>query len=165
MAKSTRQPIQPLHLRVFLASPGDVADERALARRVISRLPADPFINGRVTLEDVAWDKPGARTAMWATLTPQEAISKGLPKPSECDAVVVIFWSRMGTLMDDSHRKPDGSRYLSGTEWEFEDAFRAAKRNNVPKVLVYRRTQPRTIDVSDSQAFEQIRQAKLVGQF
>ena len=32
----------PLPLRVFLASPGDVADERALALRVLEELPYDP---------------------------------------------------------------------------------------------------------------------------
>ena len=34
----------PLHLRVFLASSGDVADERALVRRLLKdELPYDPF--------------------------------------------------------------------------------------------------------------------------
>jgi hypothetical protein len=27
-------------------------------------------------------------------MSPQEAIEAGLPRPSECDIVVVIFWSR-----------------------------------------------------------------------
>ena len=34
---------EPQHLRVFLASPGDVADERNLARRLLKEeLPYDP---------------------------------------------------------------------------------------------------------------------------
>src|SRR5262245_13441398 len=72
-----------LHLRVFLASPGDVADERALALQEIDRLEYDPLLRDLVTVEAVAWDKPGAGTPMLATMTPQEAIAKGLPKPSE----------------------------------------------------------------------------------
>src|SRR5512143_3373912 len=87
----------PLHLRVFLASPGDVADERALALTVLEQLQYDPLLRGRITLETVAWDQPGAGTPMLAPMTPQEAIAEGLPKPSECDIVIVIFWSRMGT--------------------------------------------------------------------
>ena len=38
---------------------------------------------------------------MLATLTPQEAVDRGLPKPSPCDAVIVILWSRMGTRLPD----------------------------------------------------------------
>ena len=45
----------PLHLRVFLSSPGDVADERALARRVLKdELPYDPFLRGQVTFDAVS---------------------------------------------------------------------------------------------------------------
>lgn len=71
----------PRHLRVFLASPGDVADERALALRVLEQLQYDPLLRGRITVETIAWDKPGAGTPMLATLTPQEAIKQGLPIP------------------------------------------------------------------------------------
>ena len=55
-------PTSPLRVRVFLASPGDVTDERALALRVLERLPYDPFLRGRIVVETVAWDKPGADT-------------------------------------------------------------------------------------------------------
>ena len=55
----------PQHLRVFLASPGDVADERALVRRLLKEeLPYDPFLRGRVTFEVVSWDDPAAPTPM-----------------------------------------------------------------------------------------------------
>jgi hypothetical protein len=46
----------------------------------------------------------------------------------------------MGTpLPVEKYRKPDGEPYLSGTEWEFEDAL---KGDPNPDVLVYRRTEP-----------------------
>jgi hypothetical protein len=35
-----------------------------------------------VHIEFVAWDKPGAGTPMLATMRPQEAIARGLLKPS-----------------------------------------------------------------------------------
>jgi hypothetical protein len=38
---SDNPPPNPLHLRTFLASPGDVAEERTIAREVIERLPLD----------------------------------------------------------------------------------------------------------------------------
>jgi hypothetical protein len=92
-----------------------------------------------------------------ATLTPQEAINQGLAKPSECDIVVVIFWARMGTPLPDDYKKSDGSRYLSGTEWEYEDAESAAKRASKPLVVIYRRTEEPSIKLSDPE-FEQKRQ-------
>ena len=63
---------------------------------------------------------------MLATLTPQEAVDQGLPKPSDCDIVVVIIWSHMGTPLPPEFTKPDGNPYLSGQIWEYEDAFQAA---------------------------------------
>ena len=73
-------------------------------------------MRGRIVLESVAWDQPGVGVPMLATMTPRAAIAEGLPKPSECDIVVVVFWSRMGTPLPDTFRKPDGTPYLSGTE-------------------------------------------------
>ncbi len=126
-----------MHLRFFLSSPGDVADERTFAQQVIEQeLPKDPLLRGQVTCEAMRWDDPSAPVSMPATLTPQEAINRGLAKPSECHAVIVILWSRLGTPLPDTCRRPDGSPYLSGTEWEYEDA---AGAQPPPHILVYRR--------------------------
>lgn len=126
-----------MHLRFFLSSPGDVSDERTFAQQVIEQeLPKDPLLRGQITCEAVRWDDPNAPVPMPATLTPQEAVDRGLARPSECDAVIVTLWSRFGTPLPDTCRRPDGSLYLSGTEWEYEDAL-AAKPT--PHILVYRR--------------------------
>ena len=60
----------PLHLRVFLASPGDVSQERALALQVLGEIPYDPLLSGQATIETVAWDQPGGGTPLLATMTP-----------------------------------------------------------------------------------------------
>jgi hypothetical protein len=70
-----QHPPQPTHLRVFLASPGDVAEERQLALEVLSQLPDEPVFRGKITVQTVAWDKPGAGVAMEAHLTPQAALT------------------------------------------------------------------------------------------
>ena len=127
----------PKHLRVFLSSPSDVATERAGALRILGTLPYDPFLRGRVTIEIVAWDGPVGSVPMTASETPQDAIDRGLPRPSECDIVIVILWRRLGTLLPNTFRRLDGTRYESGTEWEYEDAFLAPKK---PLILVYRRS-------------------------
>src|SRR5215831_3412236 len=108
----------PRPIRIFLSSPGDVSEERRLAREVIKdELSVDPLLRGQVALDVVSWDDPFAPTPMLASLTPQEAVNRGLPKPSECDFVVIILWGRFGSPLPDSLRKPNGERYLSGTEW------------------------------------------------
>ncbi|MDQ7024748.1 MAG: hypothetical protein Q9P01_09220 [Anaerolineae bacterium] len=121
-------------LTVFLSSPGDVGEERALARNIMKRLPNRYVFKGRVGLNIVAWDDPDSTTAMEATLTPQAAISKGLPMPSESDIVIVIFWSRMGTPFTD---ETDGKEYQSGTHWELLDGLQSPNT----KTYIYRRMQ------------------------
>jgi hypothetical protein len=153
-----------LHLRIFLASPGDVANERTLARAVVDQLRYDSTWHGRVTLEVVAWDNPGA-VAMLATATPQASVAYHLPKPSECDVVVVIFWSRVGTPLPPEFSKPDGTAYASGTEWEYLDAEQAAANTNRPRLLVYRRMEAPIFRATDEGIDENIRQFEWISQF
>ncbi len=129
------------HLRIFLASPGDVSQERQLALKALEELPYDPAFRDKISVQTVAWDKPGAGTPMLAGMTPQQAIAEGLPKPSECDIVIVILWSRMGTPLPPEYAKPDGKPYLSGTEWEYCDAKQSWDRQKKPVILLYRRTE------------------------
>lgn len=150
----------PRHVRVFLSSPGDVPEERAAAAAVLDAIPKEPAWHDKVTIDVVRWDDPSAPVSMPATFTPQQAINRGLRKPSDCDLTVVIFWSRMGTPLADE-RKPNGSPYLSGTEWEFEDAVGSA--NTVP--LLYRKTADFRISYNDSELTEKQRQAQLVDEF
>src|SRR4051794_4527840 len=154
----------PRHFRVFLASPGDVADERALARRLIEKeLPSDPLLRGQVTFEVVSWDDPVAPPPMPATLTPQGAVIQFEGEPSTCDIVIVVLWSRLGTRLDMTvFRKPTGDPYLSGTEWEFENAWNARPR---PEILVYRRMEEPKIGMRDLAFEEKRRQYQLVEQF
>ena len=159
-------------IRIFLSSPGDVADERGLATRIVKQeLPYDPLFRGRLTFDLISWDDPDAPTPMLANLTPQEAVTRGLPKPSECDFVVVILWARLGTPLPEQYRKANGERYLSGTEWEFEDALNAADdapkegRGSKPTILVYRRTEVPRIELTDPQLTEKLEQYTKVNQF
>ncbi len=152
-------------LRVFLASPGDVKDERRLALKVIEKLRADPFCRN-LRLEAVAWDKPDDTTPLLAGIDPQTAITQGLPKPSECDLFVAIFWSRLGTPLDSAkYRKPDGEPYRSGTEWELENALQAFQATGHPQVLVYRRTKKVLFDPDAPDFQERIQQRKAVQEF
>jgi len=60
---------RPIVYRIFLASPGDVRDERELARVVIEQLRGERAFRGRIDLQYIAWDQPGVEVAMEANLT------------------------------------------------------------------------------------------------
>lgn len=157
MAKRVEQ------FRIFLSSPGDVQAERDIARELIKDvLPYSPFIRGRATFDVVSWDDPHAAPGLDAHLTPQEAINRQLPKPSECDIVIVILWSRMGTPMPSDYTKEDGSTYQSGTEWEYDDAASGGGRT---LTLLYRRTEEPMIGARDPEAQEKLEQVRKVDGF
>ena len=148
-----------INFRVFVSSPGDVAEERSRVHEILAILPQEPAWRGKISIDTVRWDSPYSPTPMYANLTPQEAVNRNLPKPSECDLVVMILWARFGTPLTEPLR-PDGSRYKSGTEWECEDAINA----KVP-VLLYRRMSDPTVSLRDPEYSEKKRQLDLVDTF
>jgi tetratricopeptide (TPR) repeat protein len=155
-------------LRIFISSPGDVAEERQRARDLIERLNKDHLVKGRVELEAVSWDDPDAPTSMPINLTPQQAVNRGLAKPSDCDIVVVLFWNRMGTELDRSEGvKANGEPYRSGTEWELEDALSTPTQPDRPIILLYQRTgfTPDASDPDDPRLKEQLDQRRNVNAF
>ncbi len=136
-------------VRIFVSSPGDVAEERSLARQLIDNvLPKLPHLSERVHLQLVAWDDPAAQIPMLATETPQASVNAARPRPATCDIVIVILWSRMGTPLPNSVRKANGEPYLSGTEWEFTAASTGNFLNDAQYRLSPKR--PRTLRITTS---------------
>jgi hypothetical protein len=128
-------------LRIFISSPGDVADERQIAGKVIERLQGKYW--SFVRLDDVFWEQKVIRS----TAHYQDE----LVNPGDCEMVVGILWSRLGSLMPEKFRKASGERFDSGTEWELEMAFEAYGNSleltgdpvaAKPDIVVYRRNQP-----------------------
>ena len=143
-------------LRFFISSPGDVFEERALAGRVIERLQSEYM--GRVVLETVLWE----HEPLVATSTFQEQIVK----PSDTDVVISILWSRLGTRLPAQFTRADGSRYESGTEYEFEEAMEGFRKNGKPDLLVYRRTAPPSVRLDDEKdLMERLAQKKKLDEF
>ena len=151
-------------LRVFLASPGDVPEERAYVREYLEAvLSKDPLLPRRVDFDVISWDDPHAGTPMPADLTPQEALLHYKGGPAGCDIVIVILAARLGThLAIDRFTREDGSRYQSGTEWEYEDAWNADPR---PAIMVYRRQDLAPPQFDDPRRDEKNRQFDLVRTF
>ncbi len=80
--------------------------------------------------------------------------------PSSFDIVVLIVWSRLGTRLPErtevrEYRGIDGRTPLTGTEWEFEEALKAAQEKGAPDLLVYRNLMAASFDTSNPERFEQ----------
>ncbi|MDX1654382.1 MAG: ATP-binding protein, partial [Candidatus Competibacteraceae bacterium] len=112
-----------------------MADERALALQVIESLNNDPLCPPGIRLEPVAWDRPGGGPPLDTWLSPQEAINRRMPLPSQCQILVCILWTRIGTPLPQDSELTDTDPPLTGTQWEFRDAMNADPR---PLALTYR---------------------------
>ncbi len=154
------------NISIFLSSPGYILQERQIAVKVINRLTSSPLLRDKIKLEIISWDQPGTSIPLLASISPQEAINQGMKLPSECDIVIVILWSRLGTpLTKSSFNKSDGSPYLSGTEWEFLNAQEKARQTGRPLILLYRRTEKVLLDPDATDFEEKTKQRKLVNEF
>lgn len=143
-------------LRFFISSPGDVVEERAIASRVIERLQSEYI--GKIVLEPVLWE----HEPLLATSTFQQQIVK----PSDTDVVIAILWSRLGTRLPAQFKRADGSRYESGTEYEFEEAIEGFRKNGKPDLLVYRKTAAPSVRLDDEKALiERLAQKKKLDEF
>ncbi len=150
----------PLHLRIFISSPGDVGDERKAAREIIESLPRDPAYRGKITSEAIAYDDPDAPSPMPAGITPQLGVNYYKGPASACDLTIVILWSRLGTPVSADCLRSDGSRYESGTVSEYENALAAGK-----EVWVFRRTEKPRVELDDPDLDEKQKQYRAVGHF
>lgn len=129
-------------LSIFVSSPGDVAQERILAEGVLRRLQGE--FRQRVRLEPIFWEHE--------PLLATDSFQDQIVRPSETDIVVCILWSRLGTRLPARFRRPDGSRYGSGTEFEFEDAVAGWEQRGRPDLLVYRKTAEPLVSLADRAA-------------
>ena len=130
-------------LRVVVASPTDVADERERLSGVVDALNDEvaPFYGCRLKL--LRWEqdvRPGMHTE-----GAQGLIDSFLDIPA-ADVVIGIFWRRFGTPTNDSD---------SGTEHELRRAWQAWKTEGRPDVMVYFREEaylPTTSDEAEQWA-------------
>ncbi|WP_295405574.1 hypothetical protein [uncultured Thiocystis sp.] len=124
-------------VRIFVSSPSDVEHERALVKDIVAVLAQEyrPYFE----LQTVLWEEEA--------LTAARSFQAGLLRPSECEIVLVMLWTRLGTPLADD---PYGG--MTGTEWEFVDAVEASARHATPEVLVYRKIAPRLVDINNAEA-------------
>ena len=122
-------------IKIFISSPGDVLYERQIAKRIIAKLGKE--FAASVHLEALMWeDMP-----LLATASFQEGIDR-VANAEMVDIALFILWSRLGTPLNDKFVKADGSRYQSGTEYEFEVMYAANRKSGTPSILAYIKNAP-----------------------
>ncbi len=129
-------------VRVFVSSPSDVALERGRAERVARRLSG---LFDRLEIDVYRWERSSYFSA-------HEGFQPQIPDVDRFDLVVGLFWSRLGSaLPPDFQPMPDGRPYPSGTAFEILRAIERRRRSPTgrPDVLIYRKTAPPRIPISD----------------
>jgi CheY-like chemotaxis protein len=129
-------------LRIFISSPGDVIPERRALRQVIQQL--DDEYGYDVQLIPILWEEE--------PLVASETFQSQIIEPHDTDIYVAILWSRIGSPLPDTIRREDGSRYESGTAYEFEDAMRGFRNVGRPHMLVYRKKGFPSVELRDRAA-------------
>lgn len=130
-------------LRIFAASPSDVASERAKLETVVDLLkPLADYLG--LTLQVLTW-----RDVVPDAGRPQQVIFDQL-EPTEWDIFVGILWHRSGTpsnAINPQTSKP----FVSGTEEEFVTTYNLWKQHGKPRIMMYRCTRLFPFDVDPDQ--------------
>lgn len=143
-------------LRIFISSPGDVSEERELTKKVIKRLQG--AYSGRLELQPIFWE--------YEPLLATQSFQEQITRPSQTDIVITILWSRLGTRLPAQFTKSDGSRYESGTEFEFEDALQSFKEHGTPDLLIYKKTADPKVSLKDKKVLlDKIKQKEALDVF
>lgn len=132
-AKS-RDPHSRKLLRIFVASPSDVRDERAEMPDIVKSLNRTLGKLRNVVVELWRWEDD----AVPGVGEPQALID---PELDQADAVVVIFWNRFGL---------ETTTGETGTEREVLRAFKRWEQQGRPQILIYFCKRPKTLDKEET---------------
>ena len=146
-------------IRIFISSPGDVQQERKIARKVISEL--NELYSKFVEIEILMWED----FPLTVDSTFQEGIDFFL-KEDVIDYAIFILWSRLGTPLCSKFLKPDGTPYQSGTEYEYDLMWDLYRKKGAPRILTYKKTtEPLLVSRNAEELLELIHQKEGVKSF
>lgn len=126
---------------VMIASPGDVASERAIAREVIAEWNAVHAARRQIVLLPAGWE---SHSSPDMGKSAQSVINEQVV--DKCDLLVGVFWTRIGTKTED---------YASGTVEEIERHIASGK-----PVMLYFSEQPARPDSVDNEQYEELKRFK-----
>ncbi len=126
---------------VMIASPGDVASERNIARKAIHEWNVVHSRARQIVLLPVGWE---SHSSPEMGRRPQELLNNQIL--DKCDLLVGVFWTRIGTSTDE---------YASGTVEEIEKHVDAGK-----PVMLYFSDQPAHLDSVDPEQYAKLKAFK-----
>lgn len=110
-------------IRVFLASPGDLDNERQLARILVDQ-HNDAYAEALgYYIELIGWEDTVSVFGR-----PQEIINKEL---ESCELFIGMLWKKWGTPPDNENK------YTSGFEEEYSISFKRRKENGSPEISLF----------------------------
>lgn len=139
-------PRQTVVVQIFVASPADVASERAILEAVITQLNQVWSRSLGITFELVKWETdvhPSFSSDPQAAINEQIGISY--------DVFIGVLWGRLGTPTP---------RADSGTIEEFERAYERWLRTKSPEIMLYFKDAPIAPSKIDPQQLLRVQQFK-----
>lgn len=123
---------------VMIASPGDVASERAIVRDVVYEWNAVHSKARNIVLLPIGWE---SHSSPEMGASPQDIINNQIL--DKCDLLVGVFWTRIGTQT---------TEYASGTVEEIEKHIKSEK-----PAMLYFSSQPVAIDSVDIKQIQELK--------
>jgi tetratricopeptide (TPR) repeat protein len=126
-------------VKIFIASPRDLADERKLFPDILELL--NDVVGHRLNhrLEPLGWEDA---LPNWGR--PQELINQDV---RQCEVFVMLLWKRWGM--------PSG-QYSAGTEEEFEIAYERYRKTGSPHLLLYFRSVPQDMMADPGEQLQKV---------
>jgi tetratricopeptide (TPR) repeat protein len=142
-------------LKIFLSSPGDVAEERALAEFVFRRIADE--VSDAVHLTFLIWEHE--------PLFGHTGFQQQIERPSQSDLVVCILWSRLGSRLPSDFAPAKGEPPPTGTEFEIKDALASYAERGKPNLLIYRKVPGPQIGLGSTNFSERSDQYRRLDEF
>lgn len=125
----------------MIASPGDVASERAIIRDVIYEWKAVHSLARNIVLLPIGWE---SHSSPEMGASPQTIINEQILE--QCDLLVGVFWTRIGTPTKE---------HPSGTVEEIEKHIKSGK-----PVMLYFSSQPVVLESVDLEQYQKLQEFK-----
>ena len=135
-------------LKVLIASPSDVKEERSELEKIIEDISRISSKERNIRLEPLTWEKDSYPDI---GKNAQDVINKQFK--DEYDIFIGVFWTRFGTPTKEA---------CSGTEEEFDRAYnRFIKNSGLIKIMIYFKTKgPDDLNSFDIDQFKLVKEFK-----
>jgi len=130
-----------LRLKIFIASPSDVGEERDIVDKAIDEMKEE-CARHRLLLQSYRWEKQGTP----GEGAPQEKINRDL---RTAELIIVIIGGKIGSIVDTARNE-------TGTQQEFRLAGELVSKGRADDVFVYFRARDAGKNLQDS-GLEQVR--------